>query len=50
MIAQVLAKARADARSVKLLAPVLVKSQPKTGGTFTPAQPGTACAPMRPQA
>jgi hypothetical protein len=49
MIASALANARADARSFKLLAPVLVNSQPKgKQSAFTPAQPGTACEPMRP--
>jgi hypothetical protein len=46
IIAQALANARADARSVKFLAPVLVNSQPGPASPFTPAQPGTACEPM----
>jgi len=50
MIAAALAKARADARSVKLLAPVLVNSQKGAPAPFTPAQPGTACEPLRPAA
>lgn len=48
MIAAALAKARADARSVKLLAPVLVNSQKGVPASFTPAQPGTACEPLWP--
>ncbi|HEY7808272.1 MAG TPA: hypothetical protein VIC34_13835 [Croceibacterium sp.] len=53
MIANALAKARADARSFELLAGILVKSQAarraKSGprSPFVPAQPGTACEPMR---
>jgi type II secretory pathway pseudopilin PulG len=47
MIATALANARSDARSVKLLAPILLNSQPTAArGTFTPAQPGSACEPM----
>ena len=47
MIAAALANARSDARSVKLLAPILLNSRKSPPGTFTPAQPGTACEPMR---
>jgi hypothetical protein len=47
MIATALANARSDARSVKLLAPILLNSRPNAAkGAFTPAQPGTACEPM----
>lgn len=49
MIASALANARADARSFKFLAPVLVNSRPAGASrAFKPAQPGTACEPIRP--
>jgi hypothetical protein len=47
MIAGARANARADARSFELLAPILLKSRAGTAIPFTPAQPGTACQPMR---
>ena len=51
IIAAALANARSDARSIKLLAPILLNSRPTSArGNFIPAQPGTACEPMRPAA
>jgi len=53
MIVNALANARADARSFKLLAALLVQSQAaqraksSPRSPFVPAQPGTACEPMR---
>ena len=48
MIAGALTKARSDARSIKLLSQVLINSMPRTWqDTFKPAQPGSACDPMR---
>lgn len=48
MIANALSNARSDAKSIKLLSPVLIDSQPRTTrSTFKPAQPGTACEAMR---
>jgi len=51
MLAAALTAARSDARSIKLLSGVLVKTTPRTWqSTFQVAQPGSACEPMRPPA
>jgi hypothetical protein len=48
MIASALTSARSDGKSIKLLSQVLIDSQPKTWrSAFHPAQPGSACEPMR---
>jgi len=51
MLAAALTSARSDAKSIRLLSGVLVKSTPRTWqSTFQVAQPGSACEPMRPVA
>jgi hypothetical protein len=48
MIASALSNARSNARSIELLSQLLINSEPRTWrNTFHPAQPGTACEPMR---